>query len=279
MNDGSPAAPRAQPADESRRPAAAEPAAPPASRLSARGVNFYYGKHLALDNVSLDFEDRKISAIIGPSGCGKSTLLRIFNRIYSLYPGQRATGSVMLDGEDILAQETPVNELRAKVGMVLQTPTPFPMSIHDNVALAIRYHEKLSRVDLDERVENALRQAALWDEVKDLLKKSALSLSGGQQQRLCIARAVAVQPQILLMDEPTAALDPIATLKIEDLLSDLEQRYTIIIVTHNLQQAARVSDLTAFMLMGRLIEIGPTEKIFTDPVSKETNAYVTGRFG
>ena len=279
MNDGSPGAPRAQPADDSRRPAAAEPAAPPASRLSARGVNFYYGKHLALDNVSLDFEDRKISAIIGPSGCGKSTLLRIFNRIYSLYPGQRATGSVMLDGEDILAQETPVNELRAKVGMVLQTPTPFPMSIHDNVALAIRYHEKLSRVDLDERVENALRQAALWDEVKDLLKKSALSLSGGQQQRLCIARAVAVQPQILLMDEPTAALDPIATLKIEDLLSDLEQRYTIIIVTHNLQQAARVSDLTAFMLMGRLIEIGPTEKIFTDPVSKETNAYVTGRFG
>jgi phosphate transport system ATP-binding protein len=250
-----------------------------ATRLSVRGVDFYYGDRHALKDVSMDFADRRITAIVGPSGCGKSTLLRIFNRIYSLYPGQRATGSVMLDGEDILANQTPVNELRAKVGMVLQTPTPFPLSVRDNIALAVKYHEKLNRVDVEERVESALRQAALWDEVKAHLNKSALSLSGGQQQRLCIARAIAVQPEIILMDEPTSALDPIATLKIEDLLSELEQRYTIIIVTHNLQQAARVSEYTAFMLMGRLVEIGPTERIFTDPSEKETNAYVTGRFG
>jgi phosphate transport system ATP-binding protein len=248
-------------------------------RLSVRNLSFYYGKHRVIDNVSIDFPSNLITAIIGPSGCGKSTLLRVLNRIYSLYPGQRAEGTVLLDGQDILSPRYKTNELRTKVGMVLQSPTPFAMSIYDNVALAIRHHEKIHRVDLDERVESALRQAALWDEVKGALQKSAFSLSGGQQQRLCIARAIATEPEIVLMDEPTAALDPIATLKIEDLLTDLATRYTIIIVTHNLQQAARVSDRTAFMLMGKLIEIGSTEKMFKEPQYRETNAYITGRFG
>ena len=278
IDDGNSSLPSSSPR-ELAAPPQAEPAPMPTPRLSVRNLKFYYGDRLAVDDVTVDFQDRKVSAIIGPSGCGKSTLLRTFNRIYSLYPGQRAKGSILLDGQDILANQTSVNELRAKVGMVMQTPTPFPMSIHDNIALAILHHEEVNRVDLEERVESALRQAALWDEVKDVLTRSALSLSGGQQQRLCIARALAIEPEILLMDEPTSALDPIATLKIEDLLSDLEQRYTIIIVTHNLQQAARVSEFTAFMLMGKLVEFGPTQRIFTDPVSKQTNDYVTGRFG
>ena len=220
-----------------------------------------------------------MTAFIGPSGCGKSTLLRVFNRMYSLYPGQRATGEVLLDGENILAPGMDVNMLRAKIGMVFQKPTPFPMSIYDNIAFGIKLYEKLRKVEMDERVEQALRHAALWEEVKDKLKTSGLGLSGGQQQRLCIARAVAVKPEVILLDEPTSALDPIATLKIEELVSELQNQFTILIVTHNMQQAARVSDYTAFMYMGEMVEFDSTHQLFTNPSKKQTEDYITGRYG
>ena len=248
-------------------------------KLAARDLAFYYGDFKAIKELSLDVPENKVTALIGPSGCGKSTLLRIFNRIYSLYPKQHATGSVMLDGENVIDPAYPLNKLRSKVGMVFQKPVPFPMSIYDNIAYGINHYEKLSRAEMDDRVEQALRQGALWDEVKDKLKQSALGLSGGQQQRLCIARAVALKPEVILFDEPTSALDPIATGKIEQLISELKQQFTILIVTHNMQQAARVSDFTAFMYLGELIEHGVTETIFTKPAKKQTEDYITGRFG
>ena len=248
-------------------------------KLSARDLAFYYGDFKAIKELSLDVPENKVTALIGPSGCGKSTLLRVFNRIYSLYPKQRATGTVMLDGENIIDPNYPLNKLRSKVGMVFQKPVPFPMSIYDNIAYGISHYEKLSKSDMDARVESALREGALWDEVKDKLRQSALGLSGGQQQRLCIARAVALKPEVILFDEPTSALDPIATGKIEQLISELKQQFTILIVTHNMQQAARVSDYTAFMYLGELIEHGVTETIFTKPTKKQTEDYITGRFG
>ena len=249
------------------------------AKLSARGVDFFYGKEQALRGIDLDVPEKKVTALIGPSGCGKSTLLRVFNRIYSLYPGQRATGAVRLDGDDILDPKYSLNRLRSKVGMVFQKPVPFPMSIYDNVAYGIRHHESLPRAAMDARVELALRQAALWDEVKDKLKHNGLGLSGGQQQRLCIARAVALRPEVLLFDEPTSALDPIATGKIEQLFHELKQDFTILIVTHNMQQAARCSDYTAFMYLGELVEHGVTETLFTKPSKQQTEDYITGRFG
>jgi phosphate transport system ATP-binding protein len=249
------------------------------AKLHARGLNFFYNGEQALKNVDLDIPEKRITALIGPSGCGKSTLLRVFNRIYSLYPGQEARGQVVLDGENILDPKYSLNRLRSKIGMVFQKPVPFPMSIYDNVAYGIKHHESLSRQAMDARVEEALRQAALWDEVKDKLKNNGLSLSGGQQQRLCIARAVALKPEVLLFDEPTSALDPIATGKIEQLFAELKQQFTILIVTHNMQQAARCSDFTAFMYLGELIEHGVTETIFTKPTKQQTEDYITGRFG
>jgi phosphate transport system ATP-binding protein len=249
------------------------------AKLSARGVDFFYGAEQALKGIDLDVPEKKVTALIGPSGCGKSTLLRVFNRIYSLYPGQRASGDVRLDGENILDPRYSLNRLRGKVGMVFQKPVPFPMSIQDNVAYGIRHHEKLGKADMAERVETALRQAALWDEVKDKLKNNALGLSGGQQQRLCIARAIALRPEVLLFDEPTSALDPIATGKIEQLFAELKQQFTILIVTHNMQQAARCSDYTAFMYLGELVEHGVTETLFTTPSKQQTEDYITGRFG
>jgi phosphate transport system ATP-binding protein len=264
-------------------PATANPVAPVAAaeapKIVTHGLNFYYGDYLALKNIDLRIPERKVTAIIGPSGCGKSTLLRIFNRIYSIYPKLRAEGEVLLDGENILDPRYPLNRLRSKVGMVFQKPVPFPMSIYDNIAYGIKHYEKLSRAAMDERVEQALGQAALWDEVKDKLKASALSLSGGQQQRLCIARAVALKPEVILFDEPTSALDPIATGKIEQLVEELKQQYTITIVTHNMQQASRVSDFTAFMYLGELIEFGDTTAIFENPAKKMTEDYITGRYG
>jgi phosphate transport system ATP-binding protein len=249
------------------------------AKLSARNLAFYYGDFKAITELNLDVPEKKVTALIGPSGCGKSTLLRIFNRIYSLYPKQRATGSVLLDGENLIDPSYPLNKLRSKIGMVFQKPVPFPMSIYENVAYGIRHYEKLSRAEMDARVEMALREGALWDEVKDKLNQSALGLSGGQQQRLCIARAVALKPEVILFDEPTSALDPIATGKIEQLITELKQQFTILIVTHNMQQAARVSDFTAFMYLGELIEHGATETIFTKPTKKQTEDYITGRFG
>ncbi|QQC65558.1 phosphate ABC transporter ATP-binding protein PstB [Paraburkholderia ginsengisoli] len=249
------------------------------ARISVRGLNFHYGRRQALYDVNVDFPDREVTAIIGASGCGKSTLLRVLNRMYSVYPDQTATGIVELDGRNILEPRFRLNELRLKVGMVFQKPTPFTMSNYKNVALAITHHEALTRSELDERVEFALRQAALWDEVKDKLDQSALALSGGQQQRLCIARALAIDPEVLLLDEPTSALDPIATGKIEDLLHTLRKHYTVVIVTHNMQQAARVSEHTAFMHLGKLVEFGTTAHIFSKPTQKATEDYLTGRFG
>lgn len=249
------------------------------ARISVRGLNFHYGRSQALFDVNVDFPDREVTAIIGASGCGKSTLLRVLNRMYSIYPEQTATGTIELDGRNILAPDFRLNELRLKVGMVFQKPTPFTMSIHDNVALAITHHESLTRTELDERVEFALRQAALWDEVKDKLDQSALALSVGQQQRLCIARALAINTEVLLLDEPTSALDPAATGKIEDLLNALRKDYTVVIVTHNMQQAARVSEHTAFMHMGRLVEFGATGDIFSNPSESATEDYIAGRFG
>ncbi len=251
----------------------------PQAKMSARGLNFHYGDFHAIKGVDMDIAERKVTALIGPSGCGKSTLLRIFNRIYSIYPKQEASGQVLLDGENILDPKYSLNRLRSKVGMVFQKPVPFPMSIYENIAYAIRHYEKLSRADLDARVEEALRQGALWDEVKDKLKQTALGLSGGQQQRLCIARAVALRPEVILLDEPTSALDPIATGKIEQLVAELKDDFTIAIVTHNMQQAARCSDFTAFMYLGELVEFGQTAQIFTNPVKKQTEDYITGRFG
>ncbi|OBX56802.1 phosphate ABC transporter ATP-binding protein [Moraxella osloensis] len=249
------------------------------AKMQIRNLNFYYGKFLALKNINIDIADKKVTAFIGPSGCGKSTLLRTFNRMYDLYPGMSATGEINLDGQNILDKSVDVNLLRARVGMVFQKPTPFPMSIYDNVAFGVRLYESLSRAELDERVEWALKKSALWTEVKDKLKASGLSLSGGQQQRLCIARGVATRPEVLLLDEPTSALDPISTGSIEDLISDLKNDYTIAIVTHNMQQAARVSDYTAFMYLGEMMEMGDTDKMFTNPDRKETEEYITGKFG
>ncbi len=262
-------------------PAANQPdaAGSPGQKVLIRNVEFYYDKFKALKNINLTLRDRRVTAFIGPSGCGKSTLLRVLNRIYDLYPGQRATGEVLIDGENILAPGRDLNLLRAKIGMVFQKPTPFPMSIRDNVAFGIRLYEKLGQSELDDRIEQALRRAALWDEVKDKLRQSGLGLSGGQQQRLCIARAVAVQPEVLLLDEPASALDPISTQRIEELIAELKSDYCIAIVTHNMQQAARSSDYTAFMYMGELIEFDETERIFTHPKERRTEDYITGRFG
>ena len=248
-------------------------------RLAVKNLDFFYGSFQGLKNITMDFYDRQVTALIGPSGCGKSTLLRVFNRIYSLYPDQRASGEVRLDGRDILSDSIDVNELRSRVGMVFQKPTPFPMSIADNVAFGMRLYEKLSRSEIEERVEGALRKAALWDEVKDKLKQSGMGLSGGQQQRLCIARAIAQKPELILFDEPTSALDPISTGKIEELIEQLRTEFTIVIVTHNMQQAARMSQFTAFMYLGEVVEFGPTSKMFMNPTKKQTQDYITGRFG
>jgi phosphate transport system ATP-binding protein len=248
-------------------------------KVLVRDLNFYYGDHRALKAVNVPLYDRKVVAFIGPSGCGKSTLLRILNRIYDLYPNQRAEGEVLFDGENILAPGRDLNLLRARIGMVFQKPTPFPMSIYENIAFGIRLYERISRADLDQRVESALRRAAIWEEVKDKLHASGLSLSGGQQQRLCIARTVAIKPEVILLDEPCSALDPISTAKIEELIDELKDDYTIAIVTHNMQQAARVSDFTAFMYLGEMVEFDTTSKMFTTPTDKRTQDYITGRFG
>jgi phosphate transport system ATP-binding protein len=250
-----------------------------AAKIDIRDLSFFYGKFKALHNISMQIPDKQVTAFIGPSGCGKSTLLRIFNRIYDLYPGQNATGEVTLDGLPILSPKVDVNMLRAKIGMVFQKPTPFPMSIYDNVAFGVRLYERMSKSEMDDRVEWALQRSAIWDEVKDKLKQSGAALSGGQQQRLCIARTIAVKPEVLLLDEPTSALDPISTTKIEELVHELKSDFTIAIVTHNMQQAARVSDFTAFMYLGKLIEFDHTDIIFTNPGRKETEDYITGRFG
>ncbi len=254
-------------------------AAPTRSKMSVRNLNFYYGKFQALKDVNLEIADRKVTAFIGPSGCGKSTLLRVFNRMYELYPDQRAEGEVSLDGADVLKTKEDVALIRAKIGMVFQKPTPFPMTIYENIAFGIRLFERLSRAEMDERVEWALRKAALWTEVKDKMQQAGTSLSGGQQQRLCIARGIAIRPEVILFDEPCSALDPISTAKIEELIEELKQDYTVVIVTHNMQQAARVSDYTAYMYLGELIEFGETDQIFIKPKRKETEDYITGRFG
>ena len=265
---------RAPTADETTTPAAT-----PAVKVDIRNINFFYGKAQALHDISLPLHERRVTAFIGPSGCGKSALLRILNRIYELYPGQTATGEVYLDGSNILTPGLDVNRLRAKIGMVFQKPTPFPMSIYDNIAFGIGLYEKLPKSELDDRIESAVRRAALWDEVKDKLRDSGLSLSGGQQQRLCIARAIAVEPEVLLLDEPASALDPISTQRIEELIAELKTDYCIAIVTHNMQQAARSSDYTAFLYLGELVEFDETERIFTHPQERRTEDYITGRFG
>ena len=247
--------------------------------LEVRNLNFYYGSFHSLKNINLDIQENSITAFIGPSGCGKSTLLRALNRMYDLYPGQRAEGQIMFNGKNILDAKQDLNLLRARIGMVFQKPTPFPMSIYDNIAFGVRLYEDLSRSEMDDRVEWALQKAAIWNEVKDKLGQSGLSLSGGQQQRLCIARGIAVKPAILLLDEPTSALDPISTGKVEELVTTLKSEYTVVIVTHNMQQAARVSDYTAYMYLGDLVEFGETEQVFFKPKHKETEDYITGRFG
>ncbi len=251
----------------------------PNVRVSIQNLSFYYGRFQALKDISLPLYDRKVTAFIGPSGCGKSTLLRVLNRIYELYPNQYARGKVLLDGENILDSGQDVNLLRARVGMVFQKPTPFPMTIYDNIAYGIKLYERLPRSVLNDRVEHALKRAALWNEVKDKLHDSGLSLSGGQQQRLCIARSVATRPEVILLDEPCSALDPISTAKIEELIDELSNEYTIVIVTHNMQQASRASDYTAFMFLGELVEFGLTEQVFTAPKNQRTEEYITGRFG
>jgi phosphate transport system ATP-binding protein len=259
--------------------AAATPTKSGAPKVTVRNLHFYYGSTHALKGINLDLPDRSITAFIGPSGCGKSTLLRVLNRMYALYPGHRAEGEVLLDGSSILEPHVDVANLRLRVGMVFQKATPFPMSIFDNVAFGLRLAQRMSRRDLAERVESALRDAAMWDEVKDKLHEDGRGLSGGQQQRLCIARTIAVRPEVILFDEPTAALDPISTLRVEETLQSLRETYCIAIVTHNLQQAARVSNTTAFMYLGELVEVGPADQIFTAPKDRRTDDYVTGRFG
>jgi len=249
------------------------------AKITVRNLDFYYGAFHALKRVALEVPEKRVTAFIGPSGCGKSTLLRTFNRMFALYPDQRATGEIVLDGENILASKTDVSILRAKVGMVFQKPTPFPMSIYDNIAFGVRLFDDLTRARMDERVEWALTKAALWKEVKDKMHQSGLSLSGGQQQRLCIARAIAVRPEVLLLDEPCSALDPISTAKVEELITELKDDYTVVIVTHNMQQAARVSDFTAYMYLGELIEFGDTDQVFLKPARQATEDYITGRFG
>jgi len=250
-----------------------------AQKIQVKNLNFYYGRFHALKDINLQIPERRVTAFIGPSGCGKSTLLRTFNRMYALYPKQEARGEILIDGDDILSPRQDLNRLRAKVGMVFQKPTPFPMSIHDNIAFGVRLYESLSMREMEERVEWALRKAALWEEVKDKLKQSGTSLSGGQQQRLCIARGIAVKPEVLLLDEPASALDPISTGRIEELVHELKNDYTIVIVTHNMQQAARVSDYTAYMYLGEMVEFGVTDEVFIKPKKKETEDYITGRFG
>jgi phosphate transport system ATP-binding protein len=248
-------------------------------KMSIRDLNFYYGKFHAIKNVSLDIPEKKVTAFIGPSGCGKSTLLRTFNRMYELYPDQRAEGQVMMGGENMITSKEDVSLIRARIGMVFQKPTPFPMSIYDNIAYGVKLFENLSASDMDERVEWALGKAALWNEVKDKLNQNGASLSGGQQQRLCIARGIAIKPEVLLLDEPCSALDPLSTAKIEELIAELKKDYTVVIVTHNMQQAARCSDYTAYMYLGDLVEFGATEDLFFKPKRKETEDYITGRFG
>jgi phosphate transport system ATP-binding protein len=257
----------------------AQPTSNGAEKVSVRDLQFYYGASQALKSVTIPLYEHKVTAFIGPSGCGKSTLLRVLNRMYDLYPGQRAEGEVILDGENILAPDLDLNLLRARVGMVFQKPTPFPMSIYDNIAFGIRLYEKLPKSEMDGRVETALRRSALWNEVKDKLVANGLSLSGGQQQRLCIARTVAIRPEVILFDEPCSALDPISTAKIEELIDELREDYTIVIVTHSMQQAARVSHYTAFMYLGEMVEFDETSKVFTSPRDKRTQDYITGRFG
>jgi phosphate transport system ATP-binding protein len=261
----------------------ADPQAPGAAdfkpKFRIRALNFYYGGFHALKNITMEIPERKVTAFIGPSGCGKSTLLRTFNRMYSLYPDQRAEGEILLDGEDLVTTRRDVSLIRARIGMVFQKPTPFPMSIYENIAFGVRLFEDLSRRDMDERVESVLARAALWDEVKDKLQQSGQSLSGGQQQRLCIARCIAVQPDVLLLDEPCSALDPISTARVEELIAELKSDYTVVIVTHNMQQAARVSDYTAYMYLGELIEFGRTDEVFIKPKKMQTEDYITGRFG
>ncbi|MDR3157817.1 MAG: phosphate ABC transporter ATP-binding protein PstB [Zoogloeaceae bacterium] len=254
------------------------PSLPPV-KMSVRNLDFYYGKFHALKNINLDIPANRVTAFIGPSGCGKSTLLRAFNRMYELYPDQRATGEILLDGENLLTSRQDVALIRARIGMVFQKPTPFPMSIFDNIAFGVKLFERLSLIDLEERVEWALKKAALWEEVKDKLRQGGASLSGGQQQRLCIARGIAIKPELLLLDEPCSALDPISTARVEELIAELKKDYTVVIVTHNMQQAARVSDYTAYMYLGDLVEFGETEQMFFKPNRRETEDYITGRFG
>lgn len=249
------------------------------AKISIANLDFYYGEHRALKSINLDLPECQVTGMIGPSGCGKSTLLRVLNRMYDLYPGQRATGEAMMDGQNIIAPETDLNALRARVGMVFQKPTPFPMTIYDNIAFGVKLHEKLSKSQMDERVEWSLTRGALWGEVKDRLQTSAMGLSGGQQQRLCIARTIAVRPEVILLDEPTSALDPISTLKIEELIDELKHDFTIAIVTHNMQQAARCADQVAFFYLGEMVEVAPAHQLFTAPREKRTQDYVTGRFG
>jgi phosphate transport system ATP-binding protein len=249
------------------------------ARISISNLDFFYGSNRALKSINLDFPDRQVTGMIGPSGCGKSTLLRCINRMYDLYPGQRATGEIMMDGENIIAPGIDLNQLRSRIGMVFQKPTPFPMSIYDNIAFGVKLHERLSKAEMDERVEWSLKLGALWDEVKDRLTSSAAGLSGGQQQRLCIARTIAVKPEVILFDEPTSALDPISTLKIEELIDELKRDFTIVIVTHNMQQAARCADQVAFFYIGEMVEVGSAAQMFTAPQQRRTQEYITGRFG
>jgi phosphate transport system ATP-binding protein len=250
-----------------------------AARISIESLDFFYGTNKALKDVKLDFPERQVTGMIGPSGCGKSTLLRVLNRMYDLYPGQRAVGRVMMDGENLIAPDVDLNNLRSRIGMVFQKPTPFPMSIYDNISFGVKLHERLSKADMDQRVEWSLTRAALWGEVKDRLNTSAAGLSGGQQQRLCIARTIAVRPEVILLDEPTSALDPISTLKVEELIDELKRDFTIVIVTHNMQQAARCADQVAFFYIGEMVEVGTAAQMFTAPKQRRTQEYITGRFG